>query len=123
MGKIKKPIMKDEEVLRAVAERTSIPFNTVFAVVAAYQAVIKMCIEEGVEARMGELGTMGWRIVKPKHDAVFFNMHDNVKTDPMDIPGYVLPSFKTKKAWVKNLREKTAFWDDEENGVDEDALQ
>ena len=121
MGKIKRPAITDKKMMSLVAQRTSIPINTIITVIAAYHDIIKRCIEQEVEVKMGELGTVTWKTMKARHGVVFYDFGKKGPTEPMDVPEHRLPSFRFNSGWNKDLREKTSIWEDEE-GAGENAL-
>ena len=123
MKKTKQPAMADKEIVSAVAARTSIPFNTVLAIIAAYQDIIKLCISQGVEVKIGDLGTFGWRVKDPHYGVVYYNIQTGEDMEPIDVPGFWIPKFKPKKTWRTALRKQTEFWDDKKQSnreVEED---
>ena len=111
MKKSNKPILRDKEIFDQISAATSIPFNTVFTVIAKYHEIIQFCIEHGVEVKIGELGVMGWKVKDPHYGVVYYNIQTGENMDPIDVPGFWVPQFKAKKTWRTKLRAKTEFWD------------
>lgn len=115
MKKSDKPFLTETELIRAVSQRTGLPINAVFQSINAYYDVIKECIESGVEVKMGNLGTMRWKVKNPHKGVVYYNPQTKENLPPQDTPGFWIPMFTPKKTWRTELKEATKFWEKENN--------
>lgn len=122
MAKSKVPHITDTELIREVANRTGLPINATFQAIYAYYEVVKECIANGVEVKMGELGTMKWRVLNPTFGKSYYDFYTKEKMRPKDNPGYWVPKFVPRQQWKKELREITEFWEtNEEKKESEDG--
>lgn len=119
MKKSNNPHITDTELIREVANRTGLPINATFKAIYAYYDIVKECIENGVEVKMGELGTMSWLIKKPHKGVVYYNGFTGESLLPKDTPGFWIPKFTPRKKWRKELKELTKFWEKENEGKEE----
>lgn len=119
MKKSDKPHITDTELIREVANRTGLPINATFKAIYAYYDIVKECIESGVEVKMGELGTMSWKIKPPNKGVVYYDVHRGVNLPPQDVPGFWIPKFTPRRKWRKELKELTKFWEKENEGKEE----
>lgn len=119
MKKSNNPHITDTELIREVANRTGLPINATFKAIYAYYDIVKECIENGVEVKMGELGTMSWFIKKPHKGVVYYNGFTGESLPPQDTPGFWIPKFTPRKKWRKELKESTEFWEKESEGKEE----
>lgn len=119
MKKSNNPHITDKELISEVANRTGLPFNVAFQTIYAYYDIVRECIANGVEVKMGELGTMKWKIKQPNKGVVYYDIQTGKNLPPQDTPGFWIPLFSPRKKWKMELKEKTKFWEREEKGEDE----
>lgn len=119
MKKSNKPYITDKELIIEVANRTGLPLNATFQAVYAYYDIVKECIANGVEVKMGELGTMKFKIKQPNKNVVYYNPKTKENLPPQDTPGFWVPIFTPRKKWRMELKEQTKFWEKENEGKKE----
>ena len=119
MKKSNHPHITDTELIKEVANRTGLPINVAFQVVYSYYDIVKECIANGVEVKMGELGTMKWKIKQPNKGVVYDNPKTMEDLPPQDTPGFWVPIFSPRKKWRMELKELTKFWEREKEGKEE----
>lgn len=120
MKKSDRPHITETELIKEVVKRTGLPLNAVFQAVNAYYDIIKECIENGVEVKMGELGTMGWKMKQPNYGVVYYDFKTKQPLPPQDTPGFWIPYFTPRQKWKRELKEKTKFWERENEGKEEE---
>lgn len=118
MKKSKKPVLTDKELIHAVSDRTGLSFNAAVQVIYAYYDIVKEAIENGVEVKMGELGTMSWKTKQPTHGVVYYNPNTGENMPPKEVPGFLIPTFRVRKKWRMELRALTEFWEKENEKED-----
>lgn len=120
MKKSNNPHITDTELIREVANRTGLPINATFKAIYTYYEIVKECIANGVEVKMGELGTMKWRRKKPNKGVVYYDFATKEELPPKDTPGFLIPHFTPRRKWRAELKELTKFWDEGEEERKED---
>lgn len=113
MKKSNKPILTDTELIREISKRTGLTFDIAFQVVSTYSAIIKECIANEVEVKMGDLGVMSWKVKQPHYGVIYYDFQNGRDLPPQDTPGFNIPIFRPKKTWRTELKELTKFWEKE----------
>ena len=120
MKKSKKPKFTETEIIKEIATRTGLPINAVFQVVNIYHDIIMVCVNNGVEADMGDLGVMGWNLKPPRKGVVYYDIYTREPLPPKDVPGFWFPKFVPKRKWRLDLRNMTEFWEEDKKGENEE---
>ena len=113
MKKSDHPLLKEKDAIVEVSNRTGLPYNVILQVIKNYQEIIKECVSNGVDIKIGDLGKFGWKIKPPRYDVVYYNIQTGENNPPIDTPGFWLPVFTPTKKWRKELKEQTKFWEKE----------
>ena len=114
-NRFQKPKISHDEVLDEVSKRSGVPFYVVHRILKEYQEVLKQCLLNGVQAKIGELGVMSWKVKAPHRGVVYYNIKTREPMPPQDVPGFWIPSFIPSRKFKKELRAKTEYWEKEEN--------
>ena len=119
MKKTDHALLKEKEALLEIQNRTGIPYDAVRKNIKAYQEIIKECVANGVDLKVGDMGRFGWKIKPPRFGVVYFNPITKENMDPVDTPGFWIPTFIPTKKWRMELKELTKFWEKEKEKEEE----
>ena len=114
--KVKKsdhPLLKEKDALKEVCNRTGLPYNVAYQVITNYQEIIKECVSNGVDIKFGDMGRFGWKNKPPRYGVVYYNIQTGKNMDPVDTPGFWIPTFTPTRKWRIELKEQTKFWEKE----------
>ena len=123
MKKEKKPRVNFTEVMEEIYHRTGVPINSVFRTLWTYNEIVKECLIDEVEIVFGDIGIFSFKEAKGKKNARFFSP-GNKEFFYTDVHPHVKMIFKVKRAWRKELEEKTrkSFKEEEKEGEDKNEL-
>lgn len=120
MGARIRPTIPSKEVVQEVSNRTGIAFNVAFNLIYTYFDVLKECVMQGVDVKVGEIGILERKVKNPHYGVIYRDVKNGKELPPKDVPGFYVPFFKMSKKFRKELRDATEFWDERHDEDDDE---